>query len=309
MSRRHPSWWGAAALIAAMAAALGACGDAREPAPAAPAPGAAPRPAATTTPAPPSPTTAAPAPGPATAAAARPADRDAEREPAPPSLAGNKRNAWAFAPLDRPGRVTLEGSVPLEKAYSTSKVLVVCAFVATVAGGDPGALTSGQRELIRRALTASDMDALLQLQYAVPGGAQAPITRILRGIGDTETAVPASTFGGMLWSPREQVRFMAALSAGRVVNARTSRYVLSQMHPIPAHSWGLGRIGATAYKGGWLRPDTDTRQMGIVDGYAVAIITYAVGPAVLQTDGDYAHVEQMNRLAGMLQRRLAAEGG
>ena len=42
------------------------------------------------------------------------------------------------------------------------------------------------------------------------------------------------------------------------------------MHPIEAHSWGLGTIGATAWKGGWLRADTVTRQMGIVDGYAVA---------------------------------------
>ncbi len=254
-------------------------------------------------PAPPSSSARASSPG-----SSSPAARSTQREaPAPPSLVGNRRNAWAFAPLSRPGRVTVEGSVPLEKAYSTSKVLVVCAFVATVAGGDPAVLTTGQRDRIRRALTASDMDALLQLQAAIPGGAQAPITALLRAIGDRETAVPSSTFGGMLWSPREQVRFMAALSAGRVVNARTSRYVLGSMHPIPAHSWGLGQIGATAFKGGWLRPDTDTRQMGIVDDYAVAIITYAVGPAVLQTDGDYAHVEQMNKLAGMLKRRLAAQ--
>jgi hypothetical protein len=34
-----------------------------------------------------------------------------------------------------------------------------------------------------------------------------------------------------------------------------------------------------------LRRDTVTRQMGIVDGYAVAIITDAVGPAVRQSDG------------------------
>ena len=76
------------------------------------------------------------------------------------------------------------------------------------------------------------------------------------------------------------------------------------MQPIKAHSWGLGRIGATAYKGGWLRRTTATRQMGIVDGYAVAIIT-DVGPAVVQTDGDAAHVEQMNRLARLLKQRLA----
>ena len=70
--------------------------------------------------------------------------------------------------------------------------------------------------------------------------------------------------------------------------------------------WGLGTIGASAFKGGWLRSDTETRQMGIVNGYAVAIITAHVGPAVLQADGDVAHVQQMNALAARLQSRLAA---
>jgi hypothetical protein len=46
-----------------------------------------------------------------------------------------------------------------------------------------------------------------------------------------------------------------------------------------------------------------------VDGYAVAIITDAVGPAVRQTDGDSAHVQQMNYLAKVLDRRLALESG
>jgi hypothetical protein len=45
--------------------------------------------------------------------------------------------------------------------------------------------------------------------------------------------------------------------------------------------------------------------MGILDGHAVAIITAGVGPALLQSDGDSAHVEQMNALAAMLKQRLA----
>jgi hypothetical protein len=32
-----------------------------------------------------------------------------------------------------------------------------------------------------------------------------------------------------------------------------------------------------------------------------------VGPAVLQSDGDSAHVRQMNRLAALLRARLAVE--
>ena len=55
------------------------------------------------------------------------------------------------------------------------------------------------------------------------------------------------------------------------------------------------------------RADTVTRQMGIVDGYAAAIITDAVGPAIRQSDGDSAHVRQMNRLARLLEQRLAYE--
>ena len=58
----------------------------------------------------------------------------------------------------------------------------------------------------------------------------------------------------------------------------SSAYILSSMRPIAAHRWGLGTIGAGPFKGGWLRSDTVTRQMGIVDGYAVAIITDAHGP-------------------------------
>jgi len=39
----------------------------------------------------------------------------------------------------------------------------------------------------------------------------------------------------------------------------------------------------------------------------VAIITDHVGPAVVQTDGDSAHVQQMNNLAKVLDRRLAMD--
>ena len=133
------------------------------------------------------------------------------------------------------------------------------------------------------------------------------ITRALEF--DSSTVAPDTSQGSMQWSVREQVRFMAALNSGRVVNGETSAYILGAMRPISAHRWGLGTVGAGPFKGGWLRSDTETRQMGIVDGYAVAIITDAVGPAVVQTDGDAAHVQQMNYLAKVLDRRLAKESG
>ena len=100
---------------------------------------------------------------------------------------------------------------------------------------------------------------------------------------------------------------MAALHNNEVVSPAASKYVRNNMRPIPPHRWGLGTVGSKTFKGGWLTADTDTRQMGLLRGYAVAIITDGVGPAELQTDGDSAHVRQMNRLARILNRYLDAE--
>lgn len=225
------------------------------------------------------------------------------------SLKGDTNDAFAFAPLSSPGNVTVEGSVSGYKAWSTSKVLVVAAFLDTVCDGDPARATTQQKRWVTAALTASDANAVVALRDAIPGSPGAAINRVLRSIGDTRTVAPDASQGGMQWTIREQVRFMAALSAGRVVSKASSSYLLSSMRPISAHRWGLGTIGAGPFKGGWLRSDTVTRQMGIVDGYAVAIITDAQGPAVLQSDGDSAHVAQMNYLAKILKRRLALESG
>ena len=218
-------------------------------------------------------------------------------------------DAFAYAPLSNPKNVTMEGSVNSTRAWSTSKVLVVLAFIKTVGGGDPDNLSPYWRDQIKRALTSSDMSALLAIRGAIPGGSGQPMTQILRSIGDTSTTAPNSSEGSMSWSIRDQLRFMAALSEGDVVSKKASRYVLNTMQPIEEHSWGLGAIGATSYKGGWLTPTSETRQMGIVGDYAVVIITNGDGPAVLQTDGDYAHVKQMNKLARMLNKHLTAAEG
>ena len=254
-----------------------------------------------------------PAPVPSTpASSSAPSYRTLTPEPTPtptprlPDLKGDSRNAIAFAPLDDPDRVKVYGDVDTANAWSTSKVLVAAAFVQEVAGGDPRALDPYEKELIRRSLTASDMDALLEMRGRIPGGSGAPMTSILRSIGDDDTTAPDSSEGSMYWSLRNQVRFMAAMANGQVVNERTSAFLLNTMRPIAAHSWGLGQVGARNFKGGWLEPYTETRQMGILDGYAVAIITTA-GAAVVQTDGDSAHVKAMNRLARTLKKYLAAD--
>ncbi|GAB3441231.1 hypothetical protein GCM10027517_16820 [Phycicoccus ginsengisoli] len=220
------------------------------------------------------------------------------------SLRGNTRNAIAWAPLSDPGDVHVEGSVPSSRAWSTSKVLVVAAYLDTVVDGDPSRIPARERGWIKAALTASDGDAVVAIRNEIPGRPGPAIDRVLRSIGDTTTHAPDTSQGSMQWTVRQQLRFLAALHAGRVVSPEASAFLLGQMHPIAAHRWGLGRIGARSFKGGWLRADTETRQMGIVGGYAVAIITAGDGPAVLQTDGDSAHVQQMDRLAALLATRL-----
>lgn len=222
------------------------------------------------------------------------------------SLVGDRANAMAFASLDHPDKIIVEGRVGALQAWSTSKVLVVAAFLDRVADGDPSSIGNHNRELITRALTASDADAVTAIRDQIPGRPGPAMTAVLRSVGDRTTHAPDAYQGEMLWGLRQQVRFMAALARGAVVSRAASSYLRSQLRPIPAHAWGLGRIGATAYKGGWLRADTATRQLGIVDGYAVAIITIA-GPAVRQTDGDFAHVRAMNSLASLLADRLAWE--
>ncbi|GAA1853566.1 hypothetical protein GCM10009714_38520 [Microlunatus capsulatus] len=220
---------------------------------------------------------------------------------------GDRRNAVAFAPLDDPGDVTVEGGVDRPEAWSTSKVLVVAAVLDTVAGGDPDRLSREQRRLVDRALSRSDGDAVARLRAAIPGSPGRAMTAVLRSVGDRTTTAPDRYEGLMVWTVREQVRFMAALAGGEVVSPSASAYLLGRMRPVEEHAWGLGTVGATAYKGGWLRADRVTRQMGILDGYAVAVVTDGVGPAVVQTDGDAAHVRQLDRLAGQLAERLAAE--
>jgi hypothetical protein len=222
-----------------------------------------------------------------------------------PSLVGDTENAWAFASIDRPDQVIVEGTVPRQRAWSTSKVLVAAAFLEDAAAGDPARLAPQERQWVSRALGESDMGSLLALRSAIAGDRGARMTAILRSIGDDDTVVPSTREGTMEWTVQEQVRFMAALARGEVVSPETSAYLLAAMRPVESQRWGLARVDAGAVKGGWLTPDTETRQMGILGGYAVAVVTDAVGSAVLQSDGDHAHVEQLDRLAAMLAERLA----
>jgi hypothetical protein len=193
--------------------------------------------------------------------------------------------------------------VPSSRAWSTSKVLVIAAYLDTEVDGDPSEIPEEARGWIRAALTQSDGPSIMAIRSEIDDPGEA-MTRILRAIGDTTTTAPDSHEGSMQWSVAEQVRFMAALGNGTVVSPEVSAFLLQQMQPIPSQRWGLADIGASAFKPGWVSPNTETRQMGIVGNYAVAIITAGDGPATRQSDGDYAHEWQLNRLAQLVRQRI-----
>ena len=55
----------------------------------------------------------------------------------------------AFASLDDPTEITVEGRVAATQAWSTSKVLIVAAFLDTVADGEPDKISDRNRKLIK----------------------------------------------------------------------------------------------------------------------------------------------------------------
>src|SRR6478752_229052 len=80
------------------------------------------------------------------------------------SLEGVQGRSFAFAELADPDDVTVEGRVSGSQAWSTSKVLVVAAFLETTADGDPDAVSAANRRLIRAALQPSDAAAVRSLR-------------------------------------------------------------------------------------------------------------------------------------------------
>jgi hypothetical protein len=220
----------------------------------------------------------------------------------PPPATSQTTTGATLAPSDP----ATPGAASSRTGPSSSQVLVAAAFLDTTADGDPDAASAADRRLIRAALTRSDGGAVRALRDQIPGSSGRAMTAVLRGVGDDRTTAPDSLEGTMSWTIREQVRFMAALEAGVVVSAKVSSYLIDTMRPIEQHQWGLGSVGSSTFKGGWLRQGRVTRQMGLLDGYAVAIITDR-GPVVRQSDGDSAHVEAMDELAQVLADRLAYE--
>src|SRR5690606_17575397 len=114
-------------------------------------------------------------------------------------------------------------------AWSTIK-LPIAARTIEDAGG-PEALPASSRDLIRRAITASDNAAAATLweqlgsQHGGPSGAATAVGELLAAAGDTETTVSTvgrdgfSPYGQTEWSLRSQERFMSSLAAGCVAPA------------------------------------------------------------------------------------------
>lgn len=218
---------------------------------------------------------------------------------APDSVRESKRNAIAWAPLADPEAIVVEGDVPSSPAWSTSKVLVVAAYLETVVHGDPDKITGEDKQLIRAALSRSDERSIIAIRHRVPECGRA-MSRVLRSIGDDTTKVPEAFEGTMQWSVREQVKFMAAVGNGDLVSPEASSFLIHHMQPVASQRRGLGIIGARAFKGGWMTAQTESRQMGIVGDFAVAVITAGGTNA----PSDAMHASQLDRLALLLATRI-----
>ena len=143
------------------------------------------RPTPTASPTTASPTTASPTTAsPTTASSATPSCPAAV--PDRLSLEGVQGRSFAFASVDDPDDVTVEGRVSGSQAWSTSKVLVAAAFLETTADGDPDAASAANRRLIAAALQSSDADAVRSLRQQIPGRPGRAMTAVLRSIGDDD---------------------------------------------------------------------------------------------------------------------------
>ncbi|MBW3085121.1 hypothetical protein KEM60_01316 [Austwickia sp. TVS 96-490-7B] len=169
------------------------------------------------------------------------------------------------------------GDLPATPAWSTIKVPMV---VAT-RGRDAATAT--------RAITASDNEAAASLWKGLGGGKTAAeaVQNELRAGGDHNTIVqdhdvrpPYTPYGQTVWRDDDAVRYTASLPC----RADAAAAYDAMKHIITAHRWGLGKIDAPAFKGGW-GPSSDhgyvVRQIGVVpaaDGGQTAVAVTVLAP-------------------------------
>jgi hypothetical protein len=157
---------------------------------------------------------------------------------------------------------TLEGGM----AWSSIKVPIGLAVV------EQGGVRS-KRDLLRRAITASDNNAAEQLWASLgpPRAAGRAVEGVLKAAGDTTTRVQTkrirvgfTSFGQTEWPLTSQQRFVAGLPC----LAASDRILELMGHVIASQRWGLGMTGLQPrFKGGW-GPDRSgrylVRQMGLL---------------------------------------------
>lgn len=182
------------------------------------------------------------------------------------------------------------GALQSGSAWSTIKVPIAARIIEGAGGSD--ALPAATRDLIARAITASDNDAAASLWEQLGGGAAAAgaVGELLAAAGDDQTTVSTvgrdgfSPYGQTEWTLDAQQRFMANLAAGCVAASAADdlRSLMGQV--VSDQRWGLGSTSAQAYfKGGW-GPGIDgrylVRQLGVLEhaGGAVAVAIAAIPP-------------------------------
>lgn len=156
-------------------------------------------------------------------------------------------------------------------AWSTIKPVIVAQTLLDAGG--PSGLTAQQRDLVRRALSASDNEAAAALHEQIMArhgglhGAAEVMQRLLRRAGDERTEISTqgradfSTYGQTRWLPGDQVRFVASLAQGCLLDESSTDYLLGELgQVVPDQRWGFGLVSAPAFKGGW-GPDPDGRYL------------------------------------------------
>lgn len=186
------------------------------------------------------------------------------------------------------------------KAWSTYKPLVVAALLAQ--RGGPAALTDEDRESIEAALEYSDNDSarmlLDELVFTDDAGAGAvQLSRLLALAGDRQTRIPDVAAGEdiaeMEWTNTNQVRFLNMLGSGCLLPRDSTDYLLGTMAKVTDEQrWGLGAVGATAFKGGWDTTDEGdylVRQFGLVPTSAGKDLVVALTVKPRDSDPDTAN--------------------
>jgi hypothetical protein len=186
-------------------------------------------------------------------------------------------------------------------AWSSIKVPIAVAVIRRGGGGR-------NRQLLRRAITASDNQAAEQLWSGLgsPASAGQSVERTLAAAGDATTAVQTrrvragfTSFGQTRWPLTSQQRFMAGMPC-----LRASDPILRLMSDIiPSQSWGLGSSGLPArFKGGWGPGSSGrylVRQLGLLElpnGRPVAVTM-----ATIASDGQFhSGARNLTRIARWL---------